>query len=140
MGAACERMAQRFTVTRQQADEFALRSHVGAAQAWKDGHYADVMPVSTDRGDVTQDDAIRSDSSLEKLARLQPSFDKEGIVTPGNASGLTDGAAATLLMSAQAAKQRGLTPLLNIVDGQLGGVDDMTTEMLLGPAKTIPPL
>lgn len=140
MGSACENMAARFGVSREQADAFALRSHQSAEQAWQAGHYVDVMPVDTRDTPVSKDDAIRTNSSREKLARLKPAFSQDGVVTAGNASGLTDGAAAALLMSRQAAQQQGLKPLLRIVDGQLGGVDDMHTEMLLGPAKTIPPL
>ena len=140
MGNACERMVERFGVTREQTDAFALRSHQSAERAWQQGLYEDVMPLRIKQQQVEKDDAIRADTSLDKLARLKPSFEKTGVVTPGNASGLTDGAAAALLMSQQRAQENGLQPLVRVVDGQLGGVDDMHTEMLLGPAKTIPPL
>ncbi len=140
MGAACECMVQRFGVGRDAADAFALRSHQSADQAWRDGHYADVMAVDSKGAQAQQDNTIRANSSLDKLAALKPSFAEDGIVTAGNASGLTDGAAAALLMSAKAAREHDLQPLARFVDVQLGGVDDLNTEMLLGPAKTIPPL
>ena len=140
MGKACENMAQRFGVSREQADAFALRSHLNADAAWTNNCYADVMQVKTSQTTVHRDDAIRGDSTAEKLASLKPAFQADGINTPGNASGLTDGAAALLLMSAETAEQRGFVPLVRVLDGQLTGVDDMHTEMLLGPAMAIPPL
>lgn len=143
MGEACEAMGKRFGVERESTDAFAARSHRQAAAAWKQGRFdGAVVPVTTPAGQaVTRDDAIRADTSEAKLARLKPVFDKaNGIVTAGNASGLTDGAAATLLMSAAAAKQRGLAPMATIRDYQLTGVTDLRTEMLLGPAMSIPRL
>lgn len=141
MGNACEAMVQRFGITREAADAYAARSHQGAGAAWNDGHYQhDVVSVTTPNGEqVLRDDSMRPDTSEAKLAKLKPSFNKsKGIITAGNASGLTDGAAATLLMSNEAAKQRGLKPLAVIRDYQLAGVHDMHTEMLLGPAHSIP--
>ena len=140
MGSACENMAQRFAVTREAADVYALSSHQRAQAAWDAGHYADVMRVSLAQIEVSRDDAIRGDTSLQRLAALKPSFDPSGIVTPGNASGLTDGAAALLMMAQGEAEQRGLTPLARVCDAQLTGVHDMHSEMLLGPAMAIPPL
>lgn len=140
MGHACENMAQRFGVTREAADAYALRSHQGAAAAWKAGSYSDVMAVDVAGASVSRDDAIREDTTLERLAKLKPSFEADGIVTPGNASGLTDGAAALLLMAQGEAEQRGLPPLVRVCDAQLTGVHDMRSEMLLGPAMAIPPL
>lgn len=138
MGAACENMAQRFGVSRAQADAYALRSHQNAAKAWGDERYQDVMALELEGRLLRQDEAIRADTSAEKLAGLKPSFRKDGVVTPGNASGLTDGAGAALLMSAEAADKRGFKPLVRVVDVQLGAVDDLNSEMLLGPAMSIP--
>lgn len=143
MGESCEAMVQRFGVTREQADAYAVASHHAAARAWDAGRYAqDVLEVHAPNGQTVQrDDAVRADTSTAKLARLKPAFDKNrGIITAGNASGLTDGATAALLMSAGAAKQHGLTALAEIRDYQMVGVHDMHTEMLLGPALAIPPL
>lgn len=143
MGDSCEAMAKRFGVDRQSADAFAARSHHQAAAAWEQGLFGDaVQNVTTSSSEiVSRDNSMRADTSEEKLAKLAPAFDKKnGIVTAGNATGLTDGAAATLLMSAAAAKQRGATPLALIRDYCLTGVNDMSTEMLLGPAMSIPRL
>lgn len=143
MGESCEAMVRRFGVSREQADAYAVSSHHAAAQAWEDGHYAhDVLTVNTPDGQTVQrDDAIRADTSVAKMARLKPAFDSErGIITAGNASGLTDGATAALITSAEAAKQHGLNALAVIRDYQMVGVHDMHTEMLLGPALSIPPL
>ena len=143
MGASTEAMVKRFGVERRDADAFAARSHHQSAAAWEQGLFdGAITPVTTSAGDtVTRDNTVRADTSEAKLARLKPAFDKaDGIVTAGNASGLTDGATANLLMSAAAADQRGLSPLATIRDYKLTGVTDMDTEMLLGPAMSIPRL
>lgn len=143
MGTSCEAMVQRFGVTRAQADAYAARSHQSAVAAWQAGHYDDdVIPVTTASGRTAlRDDSMRPDTSEEKLAKLKPSFDKKnGIITAGNASGFTDGAAALLLMSNKAAKQQALEPLAIVRDYVVAGVTDMHTEMLLGPAMSIPRL
>ena len=140
MGQACENMAQRFAVTRQAADAYAQRSHQAAAAAWQAGHYDDVMAVTVKGQMVERDDAIRGQTSIERLAALKPSFSKHGIITPGNASGLTDGAAALLVMSQAEADKRNMRPLVRVCDVQLAGVHDLCSEMLLGPAMAIPPL
>ena len=143
MGNACEAMVRRFGVSREQADAYAARSHQMAGAAWQAGRYnEEVIPVTNPKGQrVERDDSMRPDTSEAKLAKLTPSFDKQnGIITAGNASGLTDGAAALLLMSAEAAKQQNLNPLATVRDYQITGVVDMHTEMLLGPAMSIPRL
>jgi acetyl-CoA acyltransferase len=143
MGQACEAMARRFGVTREAADAYAVRSHQRAAAAWQDEQFGDdVIPVQAPDGStVSRDEGVRADSSEPALARLKPAFDRQaGIITAGNASGLTDGAAALLLMSADTARQRGLTPLARVRDHVFTGVADMHTEMLMGPAVAIPRL
>lgn len=143
MGTACEAMVARFGVTREEADEYAARSHQYAGAAWADGKYNDgVMPVTSPSGQtVLLDDSMRPESTAAGLSKLKPSFDKKsGVITAGNASGFTDGAAALLMMSAGGAKEQQLTPLATVLDYQINGVTDMHTEMLLGPAMTIPRL
>ncbi len=142
MGQTCERSARRFGVSRADSDAFALRSHELAARAWDEKRYAaQVMAVTTRHGEeVCRDDGIRRDTTLERLATLPQSFEADGIVTAGNASGLTDGAGAVLLASASAAAARGWPPLAHIVDYEFAGVADLANEMLLGPAMAIPPL
>ncbi|MDT0634600.1 thiolase family protein [Spectribacter hydrogenoxidans] len=143
MGAACEAMAGRFGVTREAADTYAERSHHRAAAAWDAGWFdEEVVPVEAPDGRmVTQDDGIRADTSVDRLARLKPAFDPaNGIITAGNASGLTDGATALLLASAGAADRRGLTARAIVRDYEFTGVADMASEMLMGPAVAIPRL
>lgn len=143
MGESCEAMVQRFGITREQADDYAVGSHHAAAQAWEDGRYEhDVLAINAAGGQpVLRDNAIRADTSAARMARLKPAFDSErGIITAGNASGLTDGAAAALITSTEAARRHGLNALAEIRDYQMVGVHDMHTEMLLGPALSIPPL
>ncbi|MES1942890.1 3-ketoacyl-CoA thiolase [Salinisphaera sp. PC39] len=140
MGEACEAMVRRFGIRRADADAYAVRSHRRAAEAWdRDWFGDDVVPVDAPGGRVEQDDAVRGDTDEAKLARLKPVFDKDdGIITAGNASGLTDGAAALLLTSAGTARERGLRARAVVRDYEMTGVTDMRTEMLMGPAIAIP--
>ncbi len=143
MGQATEAMVQKFHVTREDTDRYALQSHQRAVQAASEGHLApDLITVKVKgHAPVSADNTPRSDISLEKLASLKPAFDKKaGIITAGNASRFTDGAAALLLGSLHAAEREGLEPLAVVRDYQFTGVDDMHTEMLLGPAMAIPRL
>lgn len=144
MGACTEAMVKKFGVARQDSDRYAARSHALAVQAWEQGRYAeDIVPVQVQgRGEpVTRDDSMRPDTNAEKLARLKPVFDREsGIVTAGNASRLTDGAGALLLSSLGAARRLKLEPQAVVRDYVLAGVDDLFSEMLLGPAMAIPKL
>ncbi|SDU04464.1 acetyl-CoA acyltransferase/acetyl-CoA acyltransferase [Pseudomonas pohangensis] len=144
MGALCERMVEKYGSTRAESDAFAVRSHQLASQAWEQGNYdADIVPVhvSGQAQPVTRDNSVRADASLEKLGRLKPVFNKRsGIVTAGNSSRLTDGAAALLLTSLGAAERMQLTPLAAVRDYVLAGTADLNDEMLLGPAMAIPRL
>jgi acetyl-CoA acyltransferase len=111
LGAANEQLQQKYAVSRERQDAFALRSHRLAAAAWDDGFYGDlVVPVEG----LDRDEGIRADSSMEALARLKPSFGTDGTITAGNASPLSDGASAVLLGSAAAAERIGLEPLARI--------------------------
>jgi acetyl-CoA acyltransferase len=113
MGQSAERMAQENGISREEQDRWALRSHQLAWAATQDGRLtAEIAPVFVDGEAVTHDNGIRADTSLEKLGQLRPAFDKRyGTVTAGNASPLTDGASAVLLMSEEKAKALGYTPL-----------------------------
>jgi acetyl-CoA acyltransferase len=141
MGEGCEILAQRVGVTREEADTFATRSHTLAAQAQKEGIFDDhVIPVQLPPKflAVTQDDGPRADTTVEKLARLSPAFDKTfGVNTAGNSSFLTDGASAMLMMSLQKAKELGYTPKAIFVD-HVYAAGDALHEMLSGPTLTIP--
>src|SRR5438067_4711298 len=119
MGETAERVAQKYEVSREDQDTFALRSHQRALAAQKSGRLAEeIVPVLT----VTDDEGPRADTSMEALARLKPAFAENGSVTAGNASPLNDGATALVLMSATKAKERGLQPLARLVSAAPAGV------------------
>ena len=113
MGQSAELMAQQNGISREEQDRWALRSHQLAWAATEDGRLTrEIAPVYIDGEAVTQDNGIRADTSLEKLGQLRPAFDRKyGSVTAGNASPLTDGASAVLLMSEEKATALGYTPL-----------------------------
>ena len=113
MGQSAEKMAQENGITREAQDRWALRSHQLAAAGTEDGRLtAEIAPVYVDGVAITRDNGIRADTSLEKLSTLKPAFDRRyGTVTAGNASPLTDGASAVLLMSEEKAKALGYEPL-----------------------------
>ena len=128
MGTTAENVASAFQITRAQQDEFAAESQRKASEAQKAGRFADeIAPVTikTRKGEtvVGEDEYIRHDASLDGMAKLRPAFSKEGTVTAGNASGLNDGGAALVVMSAQEAQRRGLTPLARIASFATAGVD-----------------
>lgn len=128
MGVTAENVARQWQITRQQQDEFAVGSQNKAEAAQKAGRFRDeIVPVTVKsrKGDVVidQDEYIRPGTTIENVAKLRPAFDKEGTVTAANASGINDGAAATVLMSAEEAERRGIEPLARIVSWATAGVD-----------------
>jgi acetyl-CoA C-acetyltransferase len=128
MGNTAENVAQRWQITREQQDEFAAWSQSKAEAAQKEGRFRDeIVPVvvKTRRGDavVDTDEHPKHGTTVEVLSKLRPAFDKNGTVTAGNASGINDGAAAVVLMTAEAAQKRGLKPLARIVSWATAGVD-----------------
>jgi acetyl-CoA C-acetyltransferase len=128
MGVTAENVAKAYQITREQQDALALRSQQKASAAQKSGRFKDeITPVTvkTRKGDVvvTEDEYIRHDADAASLAKLKPAFNKEGTVTAGNASGINDGAAALVLMSAKEAARRGLSPLARIAAFATAGVD-----------------
>ncbi len=128
MGNTAENVAQRWQITREEQDRFAVASQNKAEAAQKAGKFKDeIIPVTikTRKGDVVvdADEYPRHGATLDAMAKLRPAFLKEGTVTAGNASGLNDGAAALVLMSAADAAKRGLSPLARIVSWATCGVD-----------------
>jgi len=128
MGNTAENIAKQWQITREQQDAFAVASQNKAEAAQKAGKFKDeIVPVTikTRKGDVVvdQDEYIRAGATLEGMAKLRPAFEKDGTVTAGNASGINDGAAAVVLMSAAEAERRGLKPLARIVSWAHAGVD-----------------
>jgi acetyl-CoA C-acetyltransferase len=128
MGNTAENVAQRWQITREQQDQFAVASQNKAEAAQKAGRFKDeIVPVTikTRKGEVVvdSDEHPKHGTTLEALAKLRPAFDKNGTVTAGSASGINDGAAAVVLMSAEEAKKRGIKPLARIVSWATVGVD-----------------
>jgi acetyl-CoA C-acetyltransferase len=129
MGETAENLAERYQVTREEQDAFALRSQQRATAAWAAGRFADeVVPVDTydaKRRTITveRDEQPRPDATMEGLARLAPVFRQPGTVTAGNSSGICDGAAALVVMAEEAARDRGVRPLARIVGWASAGVD-----------------
>jgi len=128
MGQTAENVANQWQITREMQDEFAVASQNKAEAAQKAGKFDDeVIPftVKTRKGEtvVDKDEYIRYGATLEAMQKLRPAFTKDGTVTAGNASGLNDSASATLLMSAEEAERRGITPLARIASYATAGVD-----------------
>jgi acetyl-CoA acetyltransferase family protein len=121
LGESAEKLAEIYEITREAQDEFALRSHQLAARAYEEGAMKEVVPVPG--VELERDEGIRTDTSLEKLAKLKPSFKEGGTVTAGNSSPLNDGASAVLLGSEEAAAQIGAAPLARVVSRGVHGVD-----------------
>lgn len=142
MGENGERLAKRLSITREEQDLFALASHHRAAKAAAAGLLADqIVPalVPPRFEPISADNGVRGDTTLERLAKLPPAFDRRfGTVTAGNSSFLTDGAAACLLASEESAARMGLTPLARIVAFSYVAMDPLE-ELLLGPVVSIPP-
>lgn len=133
MGNAAEHTASTHGITREEQDRYSAQSHHRAAAAWEAGYYdTESVPMSGEEvgnrrdpgpdGGVSRDEGIREDSSVEKLARLRTVFAEDGSVTAGNAAQISDGAAALLVGSTEAADERGLSPLAHIVDYTTVGV------------------
>jgi acetyl-CoA acyltransferase len=138
MGEPAESMARRNEITREAQDRFAERSHHRAAEAIASGRFDDeVVPVEAPDGWVYADNIVRGDTTFEKLSKLRPVFAKDGTVTAGNASALTDGAAAVLLMSESKARALGYKPLAAFRSWAYVGVDP-TDQLLIGPALAMP--
>ena len=152
MGNGAEFIARQFEITRDEMDQFALRSHQKAAEATANGRFEDeIVPVEirSRRGSrvISRDEPIRATfsdgsyelgTSLEQLAKLRPAFEKDGLVTAGNAPGLNDGAAALVVTSRVEAQRQGVEPLARIVGFSMAAVDPQW--IFSAPAKAIPKL
>lgn len=149
MGATAEAVAGKYNITREGADAFSVASHQKAAKAIDSGIFQEeIVPVtieevfvkngqrSTSSHTVMQDEGVRRETSMEGLGRLRPAFKQGGVVTAGNASQTSDGAAFTLVMSEEMVKQLGLQPIARLVSCAVGGVDPLF--MGIGPCVAIP--
>lgn len=149
MGHTAEAVADKYQVTREEADAFSVKSHALAAAAIKDGKYKDeIVPVTVKEVYVENnkrvekefvvdtDEGVRADTTIEGLARLKPAFKVGGVVTAGNSSQTSDGAAFVLVMSEEMVKKLGLTPVARLASCAVGGVDPLY--MGIGPVVAIP--
>lgn len=140
MGVTAENVAKKWNISREDQDKLAVESHHRAAAAIEKGYFKEqIIPIEIKVKRETMcfdtDETVRADSSLEKLAKLRPAFDKEGTVTPGNASSINDAAAAVVLMERDMAQQRSLRPLGRLVAYSFAGVDPKY--MGIGPVPAV---
>jgi acetyl-CoA C-acetyltransferase len=136
MGESCERMARTWAIPRAEQDQLALESHRKAAAAWEEGFFNDL--VVEFRG-LKQDNNIRRDTTLERLAKLKPAFAPDGTLTAGNSTPMTDGASSVLLASEEWARQRGLPVLAYLTYGKYAAVSFVDKEgLLMAPAYAVP--
>jgi len=131
-GLGAEMIADQWEIPRSELDELAVRSHRLAHQATQEGRFErEIVPMTVDGEEFVTDQGIRPDTNLEALSQLKPAFKPDGKITAGNASQISDGASAVLLMAAEKAKELGLTPRARIVDQTTVGCDPV--KMLEGP-------
>jgi acetyl-CoA C-acetyltransferase len=136
MGQSCEQMAREWRVTRDEQDLLAFESHRSATAAWAEGFYDDLV-VSFEN--LVADDNVRRDTSLDRLGKLRPAFAKDGTLTAGNSTPMTDGASAVLLASEDWARQRGLPVQAWLTFGKVAAVNFMGDEgLLMAPAYAVP--
>ena len=130
------RIAEQFGIAREEADLFAIESHIRAHNAHKKGHFKDYhVAVEHENGILKKDEGIRPNSSIESLSTLKPVFDEDGVVTAGNASQISDGAAACLVMSRKKAEELELTPLATVTGYCATGVD--SADVMSAPIPTV---
>jgi len=137
MGQSCELMAKRWQITRAEQDQLAFDSHIKAAAAWREGFYDElVVPFLG----LKSDNNVRADTSVEKLAKLRPSFAADGTLTAGNSTPLTDGASAVLLATPEWAAKRNLPVLGYLAYGKVWAVDYVSGHegLLMAPAYAVP--
>ena len=150
MGLTAENLAQKYSISRQESDEFSLRSHQRAIEAIQDGRFKDeIVPVSVQTTELDEkgkairkerrfdvDEGPRPDTSMEGLAKLRPAFQARGIVTAGNSSQTSDGAAAAIVMSSEKAKELGVRPIAKMIAYATAGVSP--DYMGIGPVAAVP--
>jgi len=140
MGVTAENVAKKYDISREDQDQLAVESHKRSANALESGYFKEqIMPIEVrvkrDTVQFEADETVRPDSSVEKLAKLKPVFDREGSVTPGNASSINDAASAVVLMEKEMAQNRGLRPLGRLIGYSHAGVDPKY--MGIGPVPAV---
>ena len=136
MGVTAENLAEKFSLTRDECEEYSLKSHQKYTKAQELGHFKEeIVPFELKRGVLETDEHPRADISIEGMQKLRTSFKKEGTVTPATASGIVDGSAMVIVASEKFCEASGITPLAEIIDGQVVGVDPSI--MGIGPVPAI---
>ena len=136
MGITAENLSEKFEITKEQSDTYAFQSHARADQAYKNGFLqGEIAPYSLKKGVCERDEHLRDDASFDEMKNLRPTFKSDGVVTAASASGIVDGAAAVIVASESFCKKEGLTPLAEIIDGFVIGVDPKI--MGIGPSPAI---
>ena len=140
MGETAETLAAEYAITREEQDRYSVRSHQRAAAAWESGAFArEVVAVAVGEGrraaTIGRDEHFRADAALAEMAKLRPVFSEGGTITAGNASAITDGAAAIVVLSAEAAARHGVTPLGALLGAVSVGVDP--ARMGIGPVPAV---
>jgi acetyl-CoA acyltransferase 2 len=136
MGITAENLAEKYDISRQDSDDYSFKSHQKAVEAYKKGYLQkEIAPIELKRGVCERDEHVREDASIEQMAKLRTSFKKDGTVTPGSASGIVDGASAVLVASEDFCKENNLTPIAEILDSTVVGVDPSI--MGIGPVPAI---
>lgn len=136
MGITAENLAKEYNISRGECDQFAFESHDKANNAYKEGLLSgEISPIELRKSLLEKDEHLREDASLAGMEKLRASFLKEGVVTPGNASGIVDGAASVIVASEEFCEKEGITPWAELLDYQVVGVDPKI--MGIGPAPAI---
>jgi acetyl-CoA C-acetyltransferase/acetyl-CoA acyltransferase 2 len=136
MGITAENLAEEYKISKSESDQYAYESHLKALKAYEANLIQpEITPIKHERIECLKDEHLREDVSLEQMNKLKPTFKKEGTVTAGSASGIVDGAAAMIIASESYVNKHQLTPIAEIVDGQVVGVDPV--KMGIGPVPAI---
>lgn len=136
MGDTAENLAKEYSVTREESDTFSMNSHLKAKDAYSKGYMQkEITPVPLRKGECVKDEHLREEVDINSMATLRPTFQKEGVVTAGSASGIVDGASSVFIASESFVKENNLKPIAEIIDGAVVGVDPK--KMGIGPVPAI---
>jgi acetyl-CoA acyltransferase 2 len=136
MGLTAEQLADDYKISKEESDQYAYHSHLKASKAYAEGLIQpEIISIKKDKINCDRDEHLRTDVSIEEMNKLRPTFKKDGRVTAGSASGIVDGAASMLVASEKFIRAHGLTPLAEIIDGHVIGVDPKV--MGIGPVPAI---
>ncbi|MBL7665587.1 MAG: thiolase family protein [Bacteriovoracaceae bacterium] len=136
MGITAENLAEQYKITREECDVFSYESHAKAVKAYEQGHLQkEITTIELKKSKCDKDEHVRADASIDAMKKLRSSFKTDGVVTPGSASGIVDGASSVLIASEEFCNKHKLTPIAEIIDGHVVGVDPKI--MGIGPVPAI---